>query len=155
MNYTMEIVIDAPLDVVAAVAARPTEWKNWLEGLKDFEHLSGTDGKAGARYRLVFITGKREMVFTAEINQNELPTFMRVTMEACNLVATATTRLQAIDGKRTRYISEQDFAFKGLFNQVIGFVLQREFRAQTRRHLARFKRLVESRITGLETANRR
>lgn len=147
MKYTMEMDIDASVEAVAAIANQPSEWRNWLEGLKDFEHLSGTNGKAGALYRLVFITGKREMEFTAEIIQNELPELMRMTMEACNLVATTTTRLHAIDAKRTHYISEQDFAFKGLFNQMVGFVLQREFKAQTRRHLANFKRLVESRDT--------
>jgi hypothetical protein len=142
----MEADINAPLEAVVAVASQPAEWSNWLEDLKEFERLSGTDGKAGARYRLVFKTGKMEMVFTAEIIQNDLPEIMRSRMDACNLVATATTRIRAIDDHRTRYTSEQDFAFKGVFNQLVGFVLQREFKAQTRRHLASFKRLVESRV---------
>lgn len=145
MKYTMEVDIDAPVETVAAVAAQPAEWKNWLEGLKEFEHLSGADGKAGARYRLMFQTGKMEMEFTAEIMQSELPELMRMQMDACNLLATSTTRLRTTAAGRTRYTSEQDFAFKGVFNKIIGFILQREFKAQTRRHLANFKRLVESR----------
>jgi hypothetical protein len=146
MNYTMEVDINAPLAAVIAVADQPAEWTNWLEDLKAFEHLSGTNGKVGARYGLVFKTGQREMAFTAEIIQNDLPEIMRTTMDACNLVATSTTRIRAIDDQRTRFISEQDFAFKGVFNQLVGFVLQREFKAQTRRHLANFKSLVESRL---------
>ena len=146
MKYTIEVDIDAPVQAVAAVAAQPAEWKNWLEGLNEYEHLSGEDGKAGARYRLVFQTGKREMGFTAEILQSELPELMRMQMDACNLLATSTTRIRAVATGQTRYSSEQDFAFKGVFNKIIGFVLQREFKAQTRRHLANFKRLVESRV---------
>lgn len=146
MKYTMEVDIEAPVEAVMAVAAQPAEWKNWLEGLNEFEHLSGTDGKAGARYRLVFQTGKTEMDFTAEIIQSELPELMRMKMDACNLLATSTTRLRAVSAGQTRYTSEQDFAFKGLFNQIVGFILQREFKSQTRRHLANFKHLVESRV---------
>jgi hypothetical protein len=66
-------------------------------------------------------------------------------MDACNLVVTATTRIRAIRDRGTLFSSEQDFAFRGAFNQLVGLVLQREFKAQTRRHLANFKRLVESR----------
>lgn len=146
MKYTMEVDIDAPVQAVVAIAAQPTEWKNWLEGLKEFEHLSGIDGKAGSRYRLVFQTGKMEMGFTAKIIQSELPELMRMQMDACNLLATSTTRLRAVGAGQTRYTSEQVFAFKGVFNQLIGFILQREFKAQTRRHMANFKRLVESRV---------
>jgi hypothetical protein len=43
----------------------------------------------------------------------------------------------------TKYVSEQDFNFKGLFNKVVGFLLQREFKQQTLRHMQGFKRFVE------------
>jgi uncharacterized protein YndB with AHSA1/START domain len=143
MKYTFETVIDAPIEKVAKLAGDPSLRIQWMEGMKDYKSINGTPGQPGAVSRMVFKTGTVEMVFTGTVKENNLPDYFTEIMDASNVTTSATTRLDAISPDKTRYISEQDHDFKGLFNKLVGFVLQREFKTQTRRHMDRFKQFVE------------
>jgi hypothetical protein len=57
--------------------------------------------------------------------------------------ATTVSKFEVVSPQVTKYVSEQDFNFKGLFNKVVGLLLQREFKQQTLRHMQGFKRFVE------------
>ena len=146
MKYTIETEINAPREKVAELAGNPDNWQKWMEGLKSYEHMSGTLGaglKVGSKYRVVFKTGNVEMEFIAEVALRNLPDEMRMTMDASNLFAATASRFIALASQKTTYVSEQDFRFKGVFNKLVGFVLQREFKKQTLQHMKNFKRFAE------------
>ena len=143
MKYTFETEINAPREKVAELAGNPDNWQKWREGLKSYEHMSGTLGAPGSKYRLVFKTGNVEMEFIAEVALRNLPDDMRMTMDACNLFATTTDRFIVLSPQKTKSVSEQNFQFKGVFNKIVGFVLQREFKKQTLQHMENFKRFAE------------
>lgn len=152
MNYTFETDIHAPQEVVAELAGNPDNRKHWMEGLESDEQLSGTPGMPGATSRLVFKTGKVTITMVGTVLARNFPDEFRERFEASNLVTTATTRFAAVTPQTTHYISEQAFQFKGLFNTLVGFLLQREFKQQTLRHMKRFKQFAESSYHQSQTA---
>ena len=56
------------------------------------------------------------------------------------------SRVIVLSPQKTIYVSEQDFQFKGVFNKVVGFVLQSEFKKQTLQPMENFKRFVEKKL---------
>jgi len=52
----------------------------------------------------------------------------------------------ALSAARTRLLSEEVFRFKGLFNKVFGFLVQRTIKNAHRRHMEAFKRFAEAQM---------
>lgn len=143
MNYTFATDINAPRERVAELAGNPDNRKHWMDGLESDEPLSGTPGTPGATSRLVFKTGKMTITMIGTVMARNLPDELSERFEASNVVTHATTRFVALAPHKTRYISEQAFHFKGLFNTLVGWLLQGEFKKQTLRHMENFKRFAE------------
>src|SRR5688572_802853 len=114
MKYTFETEINAPLEKVLELAGNPDNRRKWMEGLQSYEHLSGTPGAPGAKSRLVFKTGNVEITMIGTVLKRNLPEELSETFDASNVLTKATTRFTALSPQKTRYISEQEFQFKGI-----------------------------------------
>lgn len=143
MKYTFETEINAPIEKVAELVGNPDNRKEWMEGLESDEHVSGTPGMPGAKSRLVFKTGNVKITFIGTVTARNLPDEFSETMEAPHVLTTLKSTFVALSPQKTKYVSEQEFQFRGLMNKVVGFFLQGEFRNQTRRHMENFKRFAE------------
>ena len=150
MKYTFEAEINAPREIAAALAGNPANRKEWMEGLESDEHLSGTPGKPGAKSQLVFQTGKARITMIGTVIASNLPDELSETFDAPNVLTMATTRFVALSPQKTKYISEQELQFKGIFNKVVGFLLQREFKKQTLTHMENFRRFAEKSLQQVE-----
>lgn len=144
MKYTTETEIAAPLATVGDLVGDPARWIDWLEGLKEVEHLDGTPGEPGAESRLTFETGGTTMDFHGTVVERNLPDEYRLTMEAPHVLVTISTRLEAVTPETTRYVSVQTFEFRGLRDRLLGQLMRPMFKRQTRRHVQNFKALAES-----------
>ena len=144
MKYTFETEINAPREKVAELAGSPDNRKEWMEGLESDEPLSGTPGVPGAKSRLVFKTGNVTITMIGTVTSRNLPDELSETFEASNVLTIVKNRFVALSPQKTKYVSEQEFRFKGIFNKVVGFLLQGEFKKQTREHMEGFKRFAEN-----------
>lgn len=82
MKYTQEIIINKPIKEVVALFDNPNNLYEWMEGLQKFEHLSGTPGEPGAKSKLLFKMGNREIEMIETITARDLPTKFSGTYEA-------------------------------------------------------------------------
>lgn len=73
IKYSRTIIIDRPIDKVVALFDNPDNLSKWMEGLLSFEHLEGEPGQPGARSRLRFRMGKREMDMIETVTERNLP----------------------------------------------------------------------------------
>ena len=144
MKYTFETEINAPIEKVAELVGSPDHRKEWMEGLESDEHVSGTPGMPGAKSRLVFKTGNVTITMIGTVTSRNLPDELSETFEASNVLTFVKNRFVALSPQKTKYVSEQEFRFKGIFNKVVGFLLQGEFKKQTREHMEGFKRFAEN-----------
>lgn len=142
MKYTTEIEINKPVDKVIELFDNPNNMDKWMEGLQSFEHVSGKPGQVGAKSRLKFKMGKREIEMIETITVKNLPDEFSGTYEVKGVFNIVKNKFSALPGNRTKYISEQEFQFKG-FMKIIGFLMSGVFKKQSMKYLIAFKSFAE------------
>ena len=143
MKSVVELEINAPKHRVAALFADPNNNTRWMDDLEKIEPISGEPGMPGSKYRMVQ-SRPRRMTFIATVTARNLPDESALQLEAPNVVVSVTDRFAALSPQATRLISEEVFTFKGLFNKMFGFLVQKNIRNAHRRHMQSFKRFAES-----------
>jgi hypothetical protein len=98
-----------------------------MEGLQSFEHLSGVQGQAGAKSRLRFKMGKREVEMIETITVRNLPEEFTGTYEVKGVFNIVKNKFVTLPGNKTKYISEQEFQFKGMM-KIVGFTVRKRRR---------------------------
>lgn len=142
MKYSCETEINKPVDKVVELFDNPDNLKKWMEGLQSFEHISGTPGQPGAKSRLKFKMGKRELEMIETITVRDLPAEFSGTYEAKGVFNVVKNRFISINGNKTKYISEQEFQFKG-FMKIIAALMPGAFKKQSMKYLNDFKTFAE------------
>jgi uncharacterized protein YndB with AHSA1/START domain len=143
MKSTFETVINAPIEATAKTLANPANNIKWMKGLESYEHLSGAPGRPGAISRLVMNDGRRKMVFTGKVVSVNLPHSLVLTLDAPNVLVTASANFTKLSPRRTRYVSAQTFEFKGIFNKLFGFFAGPVIRKQQHKDMMYFKEFME------------
>lgn len=143
MKYTVDIIIDKPIDEVIALFDNADNMKKWMEGLQSFEHLSGTPGHPGATSKLVFNTGGRRMEMIETITVRDLPREFSGTYDVKGVHNIVKNFFESVNEHQTRYATEQEFQFKG-FMKILGWIMPGAFKKQSMKYLKDFKRFAES-----------
>lgn len=143
MKYTSEIEINGSIDKVVELFNNPDNMGQWMEGLQSFEQISGEPGKVGAKARLKFKMGKREIEMIETITVSNLPNELSGTYDAKGVFNIVKNKFVKLPDNRTKYVSEQEFQFTG-FMKIIGFLMPGAFKKQTMKYLSDFKNFVES-----------
>lgn len=143
MKYSVEIVINKPIDTVIELFDNPENLSKWMEGLLSFEPISGTPGQPGAKSKLRFKTPNGELEMIETITVRNLPDEFSGLYEAKGVVNPVTNRFIKLSESETKMITETEFKFSGLM-RVIGFVMANTFKKQSQKYLEDFKKFVEA-----------
>jgi uncharacterized membrane protein len=143
MKYTNTIEINQPVSKVVKLFDNADNMGKWMKGLQSFEHISGTPGQPGAKSRLRFKMGKREVEMVETITVRNLPHEFSGTYEAKGVYNIVSNRFEKISENKTRYVTENEFRLKG-FMKLIGIIMPGAFKKQTMQYLEDFKRFAES-----------
>ncbi|MBX7041362.1 MAG: SRPBCC family protein [Ignavibacteria bacterium] len=142
MKFTVQTEIDLPVTKVVELFDNPENLKHWQPGLVSFEHLSGTPGQPGAKSRLRYKMGKREIEMIETITVRDLPAEFSGTYEAEGVVSTVKNFFKPVSENKTLYITENEFSFSG-FMKVIGFLMPGAFKKESQKYLLQFKEFAE------------
>jgi carbon monoxide dehydrogenase subunit G len=142
MKYSAEVEINKPINRVVELFDNPDNMKKWMEGLQGFETISGKPGHEGAKAKLHFKMGKREIEMIETITKRNLPEEFTGTYEAKGVFNIAKNSFVPIDKNRTKYITEQEFQFKGVM-KLMGAVMPGAFKKQTLKYMNAFKEFAE------------
>ena len=143
MKYKVEVEINQPVNKVIVLFDNPDNLKKWMEGLQSFETISGTPGQEGAKSKLHFKMGKREIDMIETITKRNLPEEFNGTYEAKGVFNIVKNSFIPIDANKTKYVSEQEFQFRG-FMKLMGAVMPGAFKKQTLKYMNAFKEFAES-----------
>ncbi|GAB4332861.1 MAG: hypothetical protein Kow0037_10780 [Calditrichia bacterium] len=119
MKYTVEVIIDKPVQKVVELFDNPENLYKWMQGLVSFEPISGTPGQPGAKSRLKFQMGKREIEMIETITARQLPEEFSGTYEAKGVFNFVKNRFVPVSENQTKYISQQEFRFRGLMKIMV------------------------------------
>ena len=143
MKYTLDIIIDKPLGEVVNLLDNPENNHVWMEGFQSVETLEGVPGKKGAKCKLHFLHGKKEMEMIETILEKDLPNKMVKTYDSKGVSNIIFTSMESVEENKTKYISTQEFKMHG-FMKVVAFLAPGMFKKQTKKILSNFKNFAES-----------
>lgn len=142
MKYTTEIEINQPVNKVVELFDNPDNMKEWMEGLQSFETISGTPGEEGAKAKLKYKMGKREIEMIETITKRNLPDEFTGTYEAKGVFNIVKNRFIPIGDNKTKYVTEQEFQFSG-FMKMMGIFMPGAFKKQSLKYMIAFKEFAE------------
>ena len=142
MKYINEVIIDLPREKVIELFDNPDNMKYWQPGLISFEHVSGTPGQPGAKSRLKYKMGKREVEMIETVTERKLPDEFNGTYEANGVFNIINNRFIPLENGKTRYVTENEFRFSG-FMKLIGMLFPGSFKKESQKFMDQFKAFAE------------
>jgi hypothetical protein len=141
MKSTFQTEIDGPPAKVAELYSNMDNIVKWMDDIRKCEHVGGTTGKAGSKYR--FVPKKGEMDFTATILE-KTPALFKMKMEGANVDVMVTARFNpAAVPAKTKFESEEVFTFKGFINKMVGLISGAAVRKAHTKHMKAFKKFAK------------
>jgi len=142
MKYTVDIIIDLPRPKVIQLFDNPDNMHKWQPDLVSFDPISGDPGQPGAKSKLHYKMGKREIEMIETVTKNDLPSEMAGTYETKGVFNIISNRFEEISEKQTRWVSENEFQFSG-FMKLMGIFMKGAFPKQTLKFMNQFKTYAE------------
>ncbi len=142
MKFTTEVTIDLPRQRVVELFDNPDNLAKWQNGLKVFEPVSGQPGMPGAKSRLLYDMGRREVEMVETITVRNLPDEFSGTYEAKGVWNEVKNFFHEAGPDKTRWVSENEFRFKGLM-ALMGFLMPGAFRKESLKQMVAFKQFAE------------
>ena len=142
MKYTTEIEINLSRDKVIELFDSTENMYKWQPELLDFEHLSGEPGEVGAKSRLKYKMGKREVDMIETITVHNLPDEFSGIYEAKGVWNNEVNKFTELENGKTHWITISEFKCKG-FMAVMCWLMPGAFKKQTLKYMKRFKEFAE------------
>jgi hypothetical protein len=142
MKYTSQVVINLPINEVIVLFDNEKNLFKWQPELISFEHLSGEKGEVGAKSKLIYKMGKREVEMIETITVKDLPHEFSGIYEAKGVWNEVKNYFQQTDGNATQWTSVCHFEFKG-FMKLIALIMPGSFKKQSQKYLDQFKAFAE------------
>lgn len=142
MKYANEIEIKLPRQRVIELFDNPDNMSKWQEGFVSFETLNGEPGQEGAKAKLKYKMGKREVEMIETITKRNLPDEFNGTYEAKNVFNIVSNKFIDL-GNSTKWLSENKFRFNG-FMRIIALFMPGAFEKQSLKYMKDFKKFAEN-----------
>lgn len=141
--YTLHVDLELPRDRVIELFDDVDNLYKWQTGLQSFEHLSGEPGQPGARSKLLFKAGKRQIELIEVITERNLPESFNGHYEWSGGKNTLTNTFIELSPERTRWESTTDYHLKSPLMKLMGLFMGRQFRKQSLMFMTNFKTFAE------------
>ena len=143
MKFTVKIKINLARNKIIELFDSTENLKKWQPGLLSFEHQSGTPGEVGAKSRLQYKMGKREIEMVETITVKNLPDEFSGIYEAKGVWNEVKNYFYEVDKNTTKWVSENEFRCSG-FMKIIAFFMPGSFKKETMKYLEYFKEFSEN-----------
>lgn len=143
MKYTTQIEINLPREEVLQKFENLDNLKHWQKGLISYEPISGIPGEEGAKCRLKYKMGKREIEMIETITRKNLPQELFATYEAKGVYNLQENFFEKTDTNTTSWVSHCEFRFSG-FMKIIGTLMPGAFKKQSVQYMEDFKKFAET-----------
>ena len=142
--YTIHVDIELPRERVVELFDSSDSLFQWQTGLKKFEHLSGEPGQVGAKSKMIFQMGKREIEIIETITRRDFPGRFDGHYEWGAGENTLENRFIQLGGNTTRWESTCSYKFRTLMLKLMGWIMPGSFRSQNQAFMDNFKEFCEN-----------
>ena len=145
MKFSCDVEIDLPINKVVELFNNPDNLKEWQDGFEGIEHISGTPGDDGAKTKMFYKSGKRDIILTETILVNDLPDEFTGKYEAKEMVNTMKNTFHIISENKTRWNAEIEYTeFRGFIPKLMAKLMPGMFKKQVQKWLNQFKSFAEN-----------
>lgn len=144
MKYTTEITIDLPREEVIKKLDNPDNMKHWQRGLISVEHLDGIPGKVGAKMKLRYKLGQRDMELIETITKTNFPETLHANYDAKNVHNIQRNYFEELISGKTKWRSESEFYFSGFMMKMMSLLMPGAFKKQSLKYMQDFKAFAEN-----------
>jgi carbon monoxide dehydrogenase subunit G len=144
MKYTNEIIINRPVTEVVEKFDSAENLFKWMNGLLEYEHISGESGRPGSKSKFVMKSGNRKMDMVETILSNNLPDEFSAVYEMKGLENIQVNHFTELSDNKTKYTCEAEFKFENFGMKLIGMLFPGAFKKQSYGFMKNFKEFVES-----------
>jgi hypothetical protein len=147
MKYRTEILIEKPLEEVIKKMDSSDNMKHWQDDLISTEHISGTPGEFGARMKLNYSFGKRNIELIETITKQNLPHEFHATYNTKGIRNIQQNYFESTKEGHTKWIAENKFEPTTFKMNAMLVLMPGAFKKQTKSYMVNFKKFVEQRIS--------
>lgn len=150
MKFTVETIIEMPREDVIRKLDSIDNIKHWQRGLVSAEHVSGTPGEVGAKMKLSYKLGKREMDLVETITKRSFPNEFNATYDAKGLHNVQHNIFEETPEGHTKWISHSEFIPSSFSLRMMTTLMPGAFKKQSKKYLDDFKNFAEKGISVAE-----
>lgn len=150
MKYTIETIIDLPRAEVIKKLDNMENIKHWQRGLVSAEHLSGTPGEVGAKMKLSYQFGKRQMELIETILKQDFPEEFHASYDASGMHNIQKNYFTETPEGKTKWVSKSEFVPTNFMMRMMTLLMPKMFRKQSQKYLDDFKNFAEKDISVAE-----
>lgn len=147
MKYTVDVIIEVPREDVIKKMDNVDNMKHWQNGLVSAEHISGTPGEIGAKMKLSYTFGKRNMALIETITKNNFPEEFHATYKAKGMHSIQENFFENTPEGYTKWISRCEFEPSGFMMRMMLFLMPGAFKKQSKKYMIDFKNFAEKGIS--------
>ena len=148
MKFKCSIDINLPREKVVELYNNPDNLGHWQDGFVEMEQLSGTSGEVGAKSKMIYEVGNRQMEITETILVSNLPEEFTGRYEHIHMVNTMKNTFTALNENQTRWEADVEYTkFNGFVPKLMAFLFPGIFKKQVQKWLYQFKAFAESEFT--------
>ncbi|MFC4721052.1 SRPBCC family protein [Geojedonia litorea] len=147
MNYTLEIIVKVPMKDFILKFDNPDNMKHWQRGLISTEHLSGNPGEYGAKMKLIYQMGKREMELIETVTHRKLPHEFHGTYDAKGIQSIQENFFEETPEGHTKWISKSEFIPLSFTMRLMTVLMPSAFKKQSLLYMKDFKNFAEKGVS--------
>lgn len=118
--------------------------KHWQRGLQSMEHVSGTPGEFGAKMKLHYELGKRQMVLLETITHKRIPHEWHAIYSTEGMDNIQENYFEATPENHTQWISINEFLPLSFMTRLMILLMPKTFKKQSLQYMKDFKTFVEN-----------
>lgn len=150
MKYSNSVIIEKPLEEVIQKIDNIDNIKHWQRGLTSAEHLSGTPGEIGAKMKMMYKFGKREMELIETITKRNFPHEFNATYDAKGMHNIQQNLFEELPDGTTKWTSNSEFQASSFMLKAMMFFMPGVFKKQSLQYMNDFKKFAETGFSATE-----
>lgn len=147
MEYTCEITVQRPIKDCVEIFSNPDMHKHWQRGLISLEHISGDLGEYGAKTKMIYKFGNKQLELMETITKNGFPHEFHATYLANGISNNQENYFNEIKENTTVWVCKNEFIPLNFTMRMMITLMPKGFKTQTMRYMKDFKKYAEKGVS--------
>ena len=147
MKYSIELVVEIPLNEFIKIFDNTENLKHWQRGLVSTEHISGNPGRYGAKMKINYIIGKRHLELIETVTHRNLPHEFHGAYDTKGIHTIQENYFEETPEGHTKWTSKSEFIPLGFTMRLMTILMPGAFKKQSLQYMKDFKNFAEKGIS--------